>query len=87
MNLPSDILSYIIAQIKKQQLRYEVHTFPSGAVMVDIWIGDKFYVIQLEKDLIGLSLVNDNPGFDTIPDETFKNILHFKARFEKILHP
>lgn len=55
--------------------------------MVDIWIGDKFYVIQLEKDLIGLSLVNDNPGFDTIPAETFKNILHFKARFEKILHP
>lgn len=38
--------------------------------MIDIWTGDKFYVIQIEHESIGVSFV-DGSDFSTIPDERF----------------
>ncbi len=79
------LLPYIIDRIEKSKARYEVHSFDSGAVMIDIFIREKFYVIQIDGDKIGLSLNTDETGlFDIVPDKTFEEVGEFKTEFEKI---
>ena len=80
------LLPYIKTKLDQLKLKYEVHDFDSGAVMVDIYIEDKFYVIQIDGEEIGLSLnTEDTMLFDIIPDKTFKDADLFKTEFEKIL--
>jgi len=80
-----ELLPYIIERIHKSKTKYEVHSFDSGAIMVDIWIDDKFYVIQIDGDIIGLSLITQEAApFDVIPDESFNDPNAFKTRFEDI---
>lgn len=82
---PIDLLAYIEARIHQAQVTHEIHRFDSGAVMVDLWIEDKCYVVQIEEDTIGLSLITENTLlFDLIPDEVFNSITDFKNRFEKL---
>ena len=50
--------------------------------MVDIWKDDLFYVIQLERELIGLSLIKNNNAFDTTPDKTYRDKTDFLKDFE-----
>jgi RNAse (barnase) inhibitor barstar len=79
------LLPYIIDRIEKSKARYEVHSFDSGAVMVDIYIEEKFYVIQIDGDKIGLSLNTEETGlFDILPDKVFEEAGEFKTEFEKI---
>jgi len=55
--------------------------------MIDIWLGDKFYVIQIGNGMIGLSLITaENISFDTRPDESFIDIVQFKNRFNSIFN-
>jgi hypothetical protein len=80
-----EILPEIINRLENEKVKYEVHSFPSGAIMVDIFTDDKFYVIQIDKDEIGLSLNTEETGlFDIIPDKSFKRSDEFKIEFEKI---
>ncbi|MEO8403262.1 MAG: hypothetical protein ABI480_01650 [Chitinophagaceae bacterium] len=54
--------------------------------MIDIWIGSKSYVIQIDEDVIGLSEVTEETTpFDIVPDRSFKDPEEFKAAFERIL--
>ena len=79
------LLPYIVDTIKKSKVRHEIHSFDSGAVMVDIWIGNQFHVIQIDGDIVGLSLVTEaTTPFDIIPDQSFKDVNAFKNAFEKI---
>jgi hypothetical protein len=78
-------LERITSRLSQEKLRHEIHEFDSGCVMVDIWSGDLFYVIQIEPEMIGLSLVDENTGFDTIPDKAYKEWDNFNADFERIL--
>lgn len=53
--------------------------------MVDIYIKEKFYVIQIYGNEIGLSLINEDTGwFDIIPDKSFKDAQEFQKAFEEI---
>lgn len=53
--------------------------------MVDIWIDNEFYVVQIDSDVIGMSLITEeNPGFDTKSDISFKDAGKFKNEFQKI---
>jgi hypothetical protein len=36
--------------------------------------------------MIGLSIVDENTGFDTIPDKAYKDRDNFKTDFEKIFN-
>jgi hypothetical protein len=75
----------IINKLNIENVKYEVHHFDSGAVMVDIYIKDKFYVIQIFGDEIGLSLNTDNTSwFDIIPKKSFKDAKEFQKVFEEI---
>lgn len=79
------ILPNIINKLEIEKVKYEVHSFDSGAVMVDIFIGDKFYVVQIYGDKIGLSIItNETMLFDINPDKSFKDTIEFKCEFEKI---
>ena len=76
---------YIVDKLTQFNAKHEVHSFDSGAVMVDIWIDNKFYVIQIDGDIIGLSLITEETTpFDIIPDKSFKDEVAFKKAFENI---
>lgn len=78
------ILEQITRRLSQENIRHEIHKFDSGCVMVDIWKADLFYVIQIEHEIIGLSLVEENTGFDTVPDKVYKDLDNFMNDFEKI---
>ena len=59
--------------LKKNNLKYEYTKFSSGSIMLDVWNNKKFYVFQFEPDRIGFSEVDENVGFDTIPDKILLN--------------
>jgi hypothetical protein len=80
-----EIFRYIITQLNKYGIRNEIHSFDSGCKMIDIWVGDQFYCIQIESELIGLSLVNHETSFDTTPDFIYTNLDQFKIKFETII--
>jgi len=82
------LLLYIIENVKEYNLKHEIHRFDSGAIMVDIWINDTFYVIQIDKETVGLNLVTkDTTPFDIIPDVSFSDEIQFKKEFAKIFCP
>ena len=83
----TDLLPYIVGKIKRLKLKHEVHSFDSGAITVDFWLDQRFYVVQIYNDAIGISLVTEETTpFDVIPDHSFKNSKDFKTAFEKIFH-
>lgn len=80
-----DLLPYIVDRLQKKNIRHEVQMFESGSVMVDVWIEDKFYVIQINGNSIGLSLnTEETLPFDIIPDQEFYDPDSFKDEFRKI---
>ena len=81
------LLPDIINRLDSAKVKYEVHNFDSGAVMVDIFIKDKFYVIQIYGDEIGLSLnTEDTMPFDIIPDKSYTDANEFNIDFERIFN-
>lgn len=81
------LLPDIVNRVGTAKVKYEVHNFDSGAIMVDIFIKDKLYVIQIDGDVIGLSEVTEETGlFDVIPDKSYKDAKEFSIDFEKIFH-
>lgn len=81
------LISYLIQKAGELNLRYEVHHFPSGAAIIDIWMEHAFCVIQLYKEEIGMSLLEDGEDvpLDTRPDRSFENEKTFKDEFERVL--
>lgn len=77
--------SKIVTILEKYSAKYKIHQL-SSIILIDIWHNEKFYVIQLEKSTFGLSEINvSNPGFDTIPDEKFKNFQELENKLSVIL--
>ena len=79
-----DLIPYIVEKTQKSNARHKVYKFPSGAVMIDISIDDRLYVIQIDGESIGLSQITEEMGFDTIPDNNYSVANDFKDDFEKI---
>lgn len=76
---------YILDTLAQSEVKYDIHDFKSGASMIDVWYNNKFYVIQLEGQSLGLSTVdNESSGFDTIPDQRFFEFEEFITEFNKI---
>ncbi|MDP3494281.1 MAG: hypothetical protein Q8R82_14305 [Hyphomonadaceae bacterium] len=76
------IIKYVVNILEQKSIKYDIHNFDSGAVMVDIWYKNLWYVIQIDDDSIGLSKNDDNPAFTSKPDELFKSEEEFKKKFE-----
>lgn len=80
----NDIFERIVNLLREMDLKHEIHQFDSGCFMIDIWKGHLVYVIQIEPEIIGLSLMDENVGFDTRPDKSYKDWDDFKIEFDKI---
>jgi uncharacterized protein (UPF0128 family) len=65
------IKASIIEELEKQDAKYELNSFDSGAVMIDVYWKDKLYVIQMHGAQLGFSLVTEDSGFSSVPDESF----------------
>lgn len=79
------VRQYIIDMLIKHKIKYQIYDFKSGVSMIHVAHNDKFYAIQVEIEFVGVSLINeDNPGFDTIPDEHFFSFMSFEERFKEI---
>ncbi|QMW03585.1 hypothetical protein [Spirosoma foliorum] len=77
---------YIIDELTKRSIRHDVHSFASGAKMIDIWYDGHFYVIQIDSESVGISeITEDNPGFDTKPDAVFYNSEDAIKQFDAFL--
>ncbi|WP_407557909.1 hypothetical protein [Winogradskyella sp. 4-2091] len=72
--------------IRPKGIRHEIHSFDSGAFMVDIWIKNDFYCIQLFENKFGISKVTEENGFCTIPDKTYTEWENFKTELEKVIN-
>lgn len=79
-----DAKNLILEILSSEDIEFEINDFPSGCCMIDIWVGEQFYVIQIEPESIGISLV-EGPDFSTIPDERFYDFLNFSKRLNEIL--
>lgn len=79
-----EILERIVNLLSEKDLKHEIHKFDSGCFMIDIWKDDLVYVIQIEPEIIGISLIDENVGFYTRPDKSYKDWDDFKIEFEKI---
>jgi hypothetical protein len=75
---------HMLNTLAERKIKHQVNDFPSGCSMIDIWIADRFYVIQIEHESIGISLV-DGSDFSTIPDERFFDLNEFSAKLTEIL--
>lgn len=85
MDSTNKMFLYTINVLEKKSIRHEYTRFPSGAVMLDVWHNDKFYVFQFEE-FIGLSEVNsEHVAFDLSPDEKFYSDTEFREKLDLIL--
>lgn len=79
------LLLYIVDTVTEAKVKYKIHSFESGAVMIDIWLDDNFYIVQIDRNIIGLSLVTkDTAPFNIISDQSFRDVSSFKKAFENI---
>ena len=72
--------------IKSKEIRHEIHSFDSGAFMIDIWINNDFYCLQLFENKFGISKVTEEIDFCTIPDKTYIEWESFKTELEKVIN-
>ncbi|WP_298239537.1 hypothetical protein [uncultured Algibacter sp.] len=71
--------------INQKEIRHEIHSFDSGAFMVDIWINNDFYCLQLFENKFGISHVTEEIDFSTIPDKTFISWEKFETELKKVI--
>lgn len=82
---PLEVYKSLINERELRSIRYLVHEFSSGIKMIDIWHEELFYVVQIQHDFVGMSLIdNDNPGFDTNPDVKFFDAKGFVTKLRDI---
>ena len=86
MYIKKEILSYVLEVVTDQKLKHEVHKFPSGSVIIDIWKGEEFFCIQIGNKSVGISkITEEEPSFTTIPDKSFSDFKLFKNEFESLI--
>ncbi|MDO7852976.1 hypothetical protein [Hymenobacter convexus] len=76
----------VVERLAQAGIRHEVQVFPSGTIMLDVWGRDRFYVLQFEEGVLGISEITEaNPDFSTIPDEQVKDVATLLAKVESLL--
>lgn len=73
------VRDYIVKFAEKNKFRYEVQTFDSGALIIDLWASKDFYCIQIEEKKIGFSKIDDEPTFSSIADMYYEEFTSFKT--------
>jgi hypothetical protein len=71
----------LIAELDSSQsvTKIEVHSFDSGAYMIDVWVDESFYCLQLYDQKFGYSKIEGDIDFSTIPDHLFDTFNEFTS--------
>lgn len=80
----NDMFKSVTEWLTDHSVDFESNRFQSGAYMIDIRHRGKLYVVQIEKESFGFSLVEE-PDFSTIPDIRFASKDAFFKHLEKKL--
>jgi len=82
----NEFLVFISGILKAKDLKHEISSFDSGYMMIDIWYRENLYVVQYEKDKIGLSEITKESvvPFDPRADEYYFTLEEFKEVFTGI---
>lgn len=81
-----DQANVLLQIISERNIKFEYEEFDSGAVMLDIWINNVMYCIQMADNRFGWSIINNEIGFCTIPDSGYLDWNTFKPQFDKIIN-
>ena len=79
----NEMYEYLLTELDSKSIRYNDQIFDSGCRIIDIWYGDLFYVVQIEEDSVGFSIVEE-ADFGTIPDMRFFDIEKFKIKLRSV---
>ena len=88
------VMSLSVDKIEKERInilrlgkfKFDLEKFKSGASMIDVEVGNRFYCLQLTKDYVGVSeITEEDTGFSTLPDESFRDTNKFKKKVSEIL--
>lgn len=81
------LFQYTILQLRSMSIKHDWMKFDSGAIMLDVWHKNQFYVIQFDPDgYIGFSEVNDdNISFGNVPDERIFDESLYREKLHSIL--
>jgi hypothetical protein len=63
--------------------RHDIRSFVSGYKMIDIWVYNNFYCIQIKNGFIRVNLVTMETGLSNVPEHSFKSMVEFKYEPEK----
>jgi hypothetical protein len=74
----------VVHFLSEKGVRHSVETFPSGAIMIDIWVRKHFYVLQFSEGTVGFSKVEEC-DFGTSPDEVYYNEENLMRRLAEAL--
>lgn len=80
-----EFIDQILQALNNFNLKFELHEFNSGAVMIDFWIETEFYCVQILDHKFGWTKANENTDFCVIPDSGYLNWDNFKLQFDNIL--
>lgn len=83
MENTEELYLYTLNLLHENSIKHKVWRFPSGNILLDIWYDDRFFVIQFE-DFIGISEVDENVGFDNVPDKKIYDSNLYKSELKNI---
>jgi hypothetical protein len=70
----------------KRVRKINVHSFDSGAFMIDVWVDSKFYCIQFFDNKFGFSKIDEGGDMGSIPDNAFYSFNAFTSKLHKELN-
>ena len=80
-----EFVKELLEKLTNHNIKFELNEFDSGAVMIDFWIGDQTFCVQIADNEFGWTRIDENTGFCTIPDSGYLDWNEFKPQFEKII--
>lgn len=75
----------LIQILSENKLKFEIHEFDSGSAMIDVYISNDFYCVQMTDSKFGWSKVEEDSGFSTVPDSGYLKWSEFKNAFDEII--
>jgi hypothetical protein len=78
-------LDEISKLVNHENIKSTIHSFDSGAFMIDIWVKGDFYCIQLFDDKFGISQIKEDLDLSVTPDKSFSEWEVFKSHLCQIL--
>ncbi|GGH31391.1 hypothetical protein FAZ19_22410 [Sphingobacterium alkalisoli] len=79
-----DLFDRTVQFLDNSQIRYDFTKFDSGAIVLDIWYKNKFYVFQFDIDNVGVSEVGEDVAFDSRADKIIKDEKLFILEVQRV---